>query len=70
MRNRVLNEQHKNAQLQIRPGQTEYQTAPGVTLSSEEMPHFAGAYLNARHRLQSRIDTTQHCLNAWLQMLH
>lgn len=70
MRNRVLNEQHKNAQLQIRPGQTEHQSAPGVTLFSEEMPHFVGAYLNARHRLQSRIDTTQHCLNAWLQMLH
>ncbi|MEX2298221.1 MAG: hypothetical protein WD715_12450 [Dongiaceae bacterium] len=70
MRNRVLNEQHKNALLQIRPGQTELQTAPGVMLSSEAMPDFTGAYFNARHRPQSRIDTTQHCLNAWLQMLN
>lgn len=69
LRNRVLNEQHKNAALQIRPGQTEFHPAVGVILSSEDMPDFAGAYLNARHRPQTRIDTTQHCLNAWLQML-
>ncbi|MEX0807289.1 MAG: hypothetical protein WD044_01040 [Dongiaceae bacterium] len=70
LRNRVLNEQHKNAQLQIRPGQTELETAPGVILSSAEMQQFAGAHFNARHRPQARIDTTQHCLNAWLQMLN
>lgn len=69
LRNRVLNEQHKNAQLQIRPGQTGFETAPGVALHSDRLAEFAGAYMNGRYRLQTRVDFTQHCLNAWLQML-
>jgi len=68
-RNRILNEQHKNAEMQIRPGQTTFEPVPGTSFSSDRMPEFAGAYLNGRHRLKTRIDTTQHCLNAWLQML-
>jgi hypothetical protein len=69
VRNRVLNEQYKNALMQIRPGQTGFSPVEGVTVMSERMAEFAGAYLNGRHRLLTRIDSTQHCLSAWLQML-
>jgi len=57
-----------NLTLQVLPGQTGLPLREGAWLEAAELPRFAGAFLNGRTRLQTRIDATQHCLAALLQI--
>ena len=64
---RIEAELSKSLHLQILPGQTEIHLGPGRFLYDEALYEQAGAFLNGRHALRSRIDFTQHCLSALMR---
>ncbi len=61
---RIDREHAKILAFQIQPGQKEIRFGGGRYLYSEDIPSFAGAFLNGPFRPQTRIDSTQHCLSA------
>ena len=65
---RLEQEMAHNLSIQVQPGQTSLTLRNGAELVAAELPDFAGAFLNGRLRLQTRIDATQHCLAAMLQL--
>lgn len=60
-------EMAKNIELQIVTDQTRFDLADTRFYQDAAMPLFAGAFLNGRHVLKTRIDYTQHCLSALLK---
>ena len=54
--------------LQIAAGQTSLTLADGTALASPDIANFAGAFRNARSSTKTRIDSTQHCLSALMQL--
>jgi len=54
-------------ELQILPEQTEITLGEDRSFADARLPDFAGAFLNGRYQLQTRIDLTQHCLSALLK---
>lgn len=56
-------------ELQILPGQTRIDLAPRRYLSDPSIAEFAGAFLNSRSALRTRIDSTQHCLSALIKYI-
>ena len=65
---RIRLELAHNLTIQVQPGQTSLSLRDGAELVAGELPDFAGAFLNGRLRPQARIDATQHCLAALLQL--
>jgi hypothetical protein len=65
---RIGHELAHNLSLQIQPNQQLFRLREGAEMRLAELPQFAGAFLNGRYRLQTRIDSTQHCLAALLQV--
>jgi hypothetical protein len=65
---RIRQEVAHNLSIQVQPGQGGLAVRAGTVLNTAELPEFAGAFLNGRLRLQTRIDATQHCLAALLQI--
>jgi hypothetical protein len=57
----------KSIDLQILPDQTRIAFGPDRSFADARLPSFAGAFLNGRYQLQTRIDFTQHCLSALLK---
>ena len=64
---RIMIEMEKNAGLQVHDGTESLDLGNGRRFSSADLGDFAGAFLNGRNRLQTRIDATQHCLSALLR---
>lgn len=64
---RLRAEMVKNGRLQIGPKQERIVFGPGRYLVSPDLRRMAGAFLNGRARPQVRIDSTQHCLSAFLR---
>lgn len=56
-------------ELQILPGQTRISLSRERYLTDPAVAEFAGAFLNARPGLRTRIDSTQHCLSALLKYI-
>jgi hypothetical protein len=65
---RIRQEVAHNLSIQVQPGQGGLAVREGTVLNTAELPEFAGAFLNGRLRPQTRIDATQHCLAALLQI--
>lgn len=65
---RIRRELAHNLSIQVQPGQQVIALREGAEVRLGELPQFAGAFLNGRTRLQTRIDSTQHCLAALLQV--
>lgn len=61
---RIEAELVKALDLQLLPGQTQMDFGVGRFFYDETLPAYAGAFLNGRFFLRSRIDFTQHCLAA------
>lgn len=64
---RVEAELHKSIQLQILPEQTQINLGPGRFFFDDTLHQRAGAFLNGRFDLKTRIDYTQHCLSALME---
>jgi len=65
---RIDREMTKNLALQILPGQTRIELASGAYLSSPTVADYAGAFLAGTHQPYVRIDYTQHCLSAMIEL--
>lgn len=61
---RIETELYKSLLFQVRAGQTQIDLAPGRFFYDEALGTQAGAFLNGRYALKSRVDFTQHCLSA------
>ncbi len=66
---RVEQELTKSFAIQVLPGETRIELAPGRYLSAPDIGDFAGAFLNGRLKPQTRIDSTQHCLSAIMKYM-
>jgi hypothetical protein len=56
----------KSISMQIQPGQKQIPRDDKLTLDDPKIADFAGAFLNGRYTMKTRIDFTQHCLSALL----
>jgi hypothetical protein len=65
---RIQAELAHNLSLQVQREQEAFLLREGAELRLAELPLFAGAFLNARYQMKTRIDSTQHCLAALLQV--
>jgi len=65
---RIDREMAKNLALQILPGQTRIELASGAYLSAPAVTDYAGAFLAGTHQPYVRIDYTQHCLSALVEL--
>jgi hypothetical protein len=68
LRRRIDSEMAKNRLLQIQPGQTRIELGNGTHLSSPSVAEYAGAFLAGTHQPYVRIDTTEHCISALMQL--
>lgn len=60
---RVEQEMEKHLTFQIPHGQKKISYGKGVYLYSDRLPKFAGAFLNGRYEIKTRLDFTWHCLS-------
>ena len=67
VRDRLYRDVWHNTRLQISRWDSEFED-DGVVVSGRALAGFDGAFMNGVRRLQTRIDTTQHCLAAFLQV--
>jgi hypothetical protein len=65
---RIKAEMSKNRSLQIRQRQDHIDLSEGAYLSAPQLSHYAGAFLAGRARPYTRIDLTQHCMSAIIEM--
>lgn len=68
LKQRIDREMTKNLALQILPGQTRIELGSGAYLSSPNVADYAGAFLAGRYQPYVRIDYTQHCLSAMIEL--
>ena len=68
LRQRIGSEMAKNVSLQIQPGQTRIELGNGTYLSSPSVSDYAGAFLAGKHQPYVRIDYTEHCICALLEL--
>jgi hypothetical protein len=68
LRQRVHSEMAKNRLLQIQPGQTRIELGNNAYLSSPSIADYAGAFLAGTHEPYVRIDYTEHCISALLEL--
>jgi len=68
LRQRIDSEMAKNRSLQIQPGQTRIELHNGAYLSSPSVTDYAGAFLAGTHQPYVRIDYTEHCISALLDL--
>ena len=68
LRQRVDADMARNRSLQIQPGQTRIELGNGATLFSPFIAQYAGAFLAGTHEPFVRIDTTEHCISALLEL--
>ena len=68
LRQRIDSEMAKNLSLQIQPGQTRIELGNGTYLSSPSVADYAGAFLAGRHEPYVRIDYTEHCISALMEL--
>lgn len=64
---RIERENAKNREFQIKPGQDRIDFGGDRYLYSKDLASYSGAFLRGRHRPQTRIDTTQHCISAMVK---
>ena len=64
---RIEAELNKSLQFQILPEQTQINLGPGRFFFDDTLHRRAGAFLNGRFNLKTRIDYTQHCLSALME---
>lgn len=64
---RVTIDTLNNNSFQIMPGQEAIRLSGKSSLTHDNLDRFTGAFLNGRHRPQTRIDFTQHCMSAMLK---
>ena len=68
LRDRLDTEMSKNRSLQIQPGQTRIELGSGSYLSSPAIADYAGAFLAGTKQPYVRIDLTEHCISALLEL--
>lgn len=68
LRQRIDFEMTKNRALQIQPGQTSIDLGNRSYLSSPSVADYAGAFLAGRHQPYVRIDYTEHCICALMEL--
>ena len=68
LRRRIEDEMAKNRLLQIQPGQTRVEFGGGTYLSSPLLADYAGAFLAGKYDPYVRIDYTEHCISALLDL--
>lgn len=68
LKQRIDREMTKNLALQILPGQTRIELGSGAYLSSPTVADYAGAFLAGTYQPYVRIDFTQHCLSAMIDL--
>jgi hypothetical protein len=65
---RIDSEMLKNRALQIRPMQEKFDFSEGTYLVSQQLSQYAGAFLAGRYLSYTRIDFTEHCMSAMIEM--
>jgi len=65
---RIDSEMTKNRLLQIQTGQTRVELADNTYLSSPSIADYAGAFLAGTHEPYVRIDYTEHCISALVEL--
>jgi hypothetical protein len=68
LRQRIDSEMAKNRLLQIQTGQTRIELGNNAYLSSPSIADYAGAFLAGTHEPYVRIDYTEHCISALLEL--
>jgi hypothetical protein len=68
LRARIDTEMSKNRSLQIQLGQTQIELGGGSYLSSPSIAAYAGAFFAGRNQPYVRIDYTEHCISALLEL--
>lgn len=68
LRQRIHQQMARNLSLQIQPGQTRIELGNGAYLSDPAIADFAGAFLAGTKQPYVRIDLTEHCLSALVDL--
>ena len=70
LRQRIHQQMATNLSLQIQPGQTRIELGNGAYLADPAISDFAGAFLAGTKQPYVRIDITEHCLSALVDLKH